>query len=499
MSNTTSVHACLAAIGLSVQDLCVCTNLTEEFTLIKRAYFKKVLVVHPDKGGNPEEFRNVNTSFELIRSLFEKQAVSSFVNAAETSRARYHDSDAASQSAQQPWQYYYDAAAAEEPPYKVELARSGRSKCVQRTKSAKRCPPNDPIIDKGEIRIGSIDAFSGSYGRWVHLACWRVPSRIWLGLPADSSGRDSVAEFEAALAAMNEVQFCGFNELAPHQKRLIVLHVMEKRNWAKQVNVKGRAVAISSSNNSAPSVKTQSQARGAGDTRDDPMPSSSSTAVSTTGGNRGYFVVPRPGVNGAQPDFLRNKTIVMTGLFPEIGGGSGLNLGKDRLKKMCETFGARVTSAVSGKTDLLIVGREPGQSKVAKAGGMPKCQLISLPDLALSIEGKQQLTLAPPPEIEVFSTGYNGSVLAALSDEAGFPFTEIPTFQATRAPKSAKKSTRTKRPKQTAKKSTGARRPTPTAKKSTGAKRATQTPKKSTGAKRATKASTGKAKRAKFS
>ena len=37
-----------------------------------------------------------------------------------------------------------------------------------------------------------------------------------------------------------------------------------------------------------------------------------------------------------------------------------MNLGKDRVKAMCESFGARVTGSVSGKTDILIVGKEPG-------------------------------------------------------------------------------------------------------------------------------------------
>jgi hypothetical protein len=30
---------------------------------------------------------------------------------------------------------------------------------------------------------------------------------------------------------------------------------------------------------------------------------------------------------------------VLTGIFPEIGGGSGLSLGKDRLKAIIESFG----------------------------------------------------------------------------------------------------------------------------------------------------------------
>lgn len=44
-----------------------CTNLEEEFKIIKKAYFKKVLECHPDKGGDEEQFRHVQTSFEVVR------------------------------------------------------------------------------------------------------------------------------------------------------------------------------------------------------------------------------------------------------------------------------------------------------------------------------------------------------------------------------------------------------------------------------------------------
>ena len=35
-------------------------------------------------------------------------------------------------------------------------------------------------------------------------------------------------------------------------------------------------------------------------------------------------------------------TVVLTGIFPEVGGGAGLNLGKDRARCMLESFGAKV-------------------------------------------------------------------------------------------------------------------------------------------------------------
>lgn len=46
-------------------------DLDQEFGWIKKAYFKRVLVVHPDKGGSDADFRLVNTGFELLRTLFE--------------------------------------------------------------------------------------------------------------------------------------------------------------------------------------------------------------------------------------------------------------------------------------------------------------------------------------------------------------------------------------------------------------------------------------------
>ena len=64
-------------------------------------------------------------------------------------------------------------------------------------------------------------------------------------------------------------------------------------------------------------------------------------------------VVPMPSVqvmiNRAQTGALRDKTVVLTGIFPEVGGGCGLNLGKDKVKSIVESFGGKVTGSISGK------------------------------------------------------------------------------------------------------------------------------------------------------
>ena len=55
-----------------------CTTIQEEFKVIRKAYHKRILEVHPDKGGDAAIFRDVNTNFELIREMFEKQSVTTF-------------------------------------------------------------------------------------------------------------------------------------------------------------------------------------------------------------------------------------------------------------------------------------------------------------------------------------------------------------------------------------------------------------------------------------
>jgi len=73
------------------------------------------------------------------------------------------------------------AAAEEElPAYRIEPAKSGRSKCG-------KC---EKLIDKNGVRIGSLDLKNGSYTRWCHLSCWRVPSKVWLGI--DESSIDEI-------------------------------------------------------------------------------------------------------------------------------------------------------------------------------------------------------------------------------------------------------------------------------------------------------------------
>ena len=67
---------------------------------------------------------------------------------------------------------------------------------------------------------------TGTYGNWVRLTCWRVPSKLWLGFPdPDADGIDADT-FARALLGMNEVLFCGFSELDEEQQAEVCAHVM---------------------------------------------------------------------------------------------------------------------------------------------------------------------------------------------------------------------------------------------------------------------------------
>ena len=404
-----------------------CLTLDDEFKIVKKAYHKKILVVHPDKGGSAEECRLVYASFDVLRIEFEKKNMSTFASA-KTDKQSFPSTTSAEYNniyktfVPRSWEFYSEAAEERDPPYRVELARSGRSSCVKCTEKNKRAvKKGEPTIlctiDQGAVRFGSIDPESGTYTRWIHLDCWRVPMKIWKGVPDPDKCKD-VNQFISAIGSMNEVLICGFNELSLEDKLSIVAKVMSKENWARETKPKN----IDPVKNEAARPLTnygQSSSYSSG------VPSSThvtslvsvpvkSTNAVTIAPNR--FIVPVPGRDGAVSNILQGKTIVLTGIFPELGGGEGLNLGKDRCKMMCESFGGKVTSAVSGKTNILVVGKEPGMSKVSKARSQPGCQLLSIHDLKLCIEDKQSFTAVQPLVISNFSSGYAGNGLARIAN-----------------------------------------------------------------------------------
>ena len=221
------------------------SNRDEEFRIVKRHYFRLALVHHPDKGGDAAKFRTVQTSFELLRDLHRGKTkrkknsksknnwlfsecfkAGSGATASNNSKSSWdnetmyddddHDSneefdmsayDVDFSNMETPsWKFYEEAAEETVPTYRVELAKSNRSKC-KASGRAKKCREGLPVvfatagssddhcgaanitdlidptkppelIDKNELRVGSINEQSGTYSRWVHLRCWRVPYKV---------------------------------------------------------------------------------------------------------------------------------------------------------------------------------------------------------------------------------------------------------------------------------------------------------------------------------
>lgn len=137
------------------------------------------------------------------------------------------------------WEYYAEAAEEAIPAYKVETARSGRSKCTvckknsgkaviadraasemstaivasvarsssrakKKSSSSAVVKQNDTsVISENEIRVGSLDEFAGSYGRWHHLECWRVPKKVQNGLTNPSDEEVSLRDLLSMVSWSN--------------------------------------------------------------------------------------------------------------------------------------------------------------------------------------------------------------------------------------------------------------------------------------------------------
>lgn len=380
-----TIKDCLAAVGVSSAGLGASSTLNGEWTFIKKAYFKKILACHPDKGGDAAVFRAVSTAFEVLRDLFDAGAIRSFASeqAQSTADAYSEAKDDLRGMFTPSWEYFAEAAKETIPTYRVELARSARSRCQARG-SSKQCKESAPFIEKGGLRIGFMME-GGSYGLWVHLDCWRVPSKVWLGLPDPAKTRD-FKKFEAAFARMNQVSFCGVRELAPAERKKVVRYAMDKKHWtfggAIEKVKKKPAAAVDA-------------AKGSG------------TSIVVAGPERKQFIIPVPGKGGAPSASLAGKSFVITGTFPEVGGGAGFKVGKERVRKMIESFGGKVSSSISGRTDVLVVGKQPGASKVKKARTIRKISLVSIRDVKVGLErGSLAAAEAKPMVIKDFARGF---------------------------------------------------------------------------------------------
>jgi hypothetical protein len=59
-----TVSACLQALGATAATWAGALTVDGEFTALKRLYFKTALRLHPDKGGNAEQFTALQQAWE---------------------------------------------------------------------------------------------------------------------------------------------------------------------------------------------------------------------------------------------------------------------------------------------------------------------------------------------------------------------------------------------------------------------------------------------------
>ena len=105
---------------------------------MKKLYFKLALSHHPDKGGDAARFREIQESFEAVRTLYDsgKVPASGFAHYLGGGAGAGAKASAPSGRTGQPtpsYDWFADAAEEAVPGYRVELAKSGRSQ-------ARACP-----------------------------------------------------------------------------------------------------------------------------------------------------------------------------------------------------------------------------------------------------------------------------------------------------------------------------------------------------------------------
>ena len=77
-----------------------------------------------------------------------------------------------------------------------------------------------------------------------------------------------------------------------------------------------------------------------------PLSNTNTNDGTQTNRNNQKFKLLTPGVDGSIEGRLQDIRFVATGLFPELGGGEGLKIGRDNLKVMVESFGGKVTGSI---------------------------------------------------------------------------------------------------------------------------------------------------------
>ena len=103
-------------------------------------------------------------------------------------------------------------------------------------------------------------------------------------------------------------------------------------------------------------------------------------------------------VEANMADFaLRPLHVVLTGTFPQLGGGSGLKIGKVKLQQLVEsTAHGKVVSALSCKVTHMVTGVNPGAAKLQQSQQYGYMKVVTYDEFLPIINEK----LRNPPVLE---------------------------------------------------------------------------------------------------
>ena len=329
----------------------------KHFELIKKAYRKQILHHHPDKGGDIEQFRLIQSAYEYLRDVVyvESSSFSSSSSSSSTSQdninirrsnfdATYNDvceRDIPS------WMYYKEADTEHVPKYEFQYALSNQSMCVvSRT-----------TIKKGQLRVGKVSKKYGTYGKFTLLSHFSWEWIVSL-LENFKIQRKTEKKLLECLSYMEGTYIKGFTSLREKDKKSVVRSLM---TFMK--SYKGKVKRKRSDESQSVVKKTKSS---------DELISASTDLVETSdalveeSNDKIQFVVPE--LTEENKEKLKGEEIVATGTFPELGGGEAIQLGKQRLKEMVEKFGGNYSDTFRKRsTTILIIGKNSGNQKLELA------------------------------------------------------------------------------------------------------------------------------------
>lgn len=166
------------------------------------------------------------------------------------------------------------------------------------------------------------------------------------------------------LLAMEEVLLTGVRALDNASQLVFVQRCVNPEHWAgsakrKATSMTGENGEISDHRTSKKSTKASTAkaivtASRTSENITAPATSVSATASTSVGSNTtapGSFRILVPGENGAKDaNFLRGITFVITGTFPEAGGGGESDAGVANVTAMISSFGGKVNTRYSKTT-----------------------------------------------------------------------------------------------------------------------------------------------------